>query len=60
MCSFNGTILTIPQTPSPHKHDKGYYVVFAKERIDKTKHVMAILEDVKNKNYNVSQIPVIL
>ena len=55
-CAFNGTILTIPQIPSPHNHENGYYVIFARERIDKTKHVMAILEDIENKSYNVSEV----
>ena len=54
-CTFNGTILTIPQIPSDHNHKNGYYVIFARERIDNTKHVMAIIEDIENKSYNVSE-----
>ena len=52
-CSFNGTILTIPQSPSAHNLDGGFYSIFAKKSINSKTFVTAILEDAKNKNYNV-------
>ena len=52
-CSFNGTILTIPQSPSAHNLDGGFYSILAKESINATTFVTAILEDAKSKNNNV-------
>ena len=52
-CSFNGTVFTIPQSPSANNLDGGFYSILAKESINVTTFVTAILEDAKNKNYNV-------
>lgn len=59
-CTFNGTVLTIPQLESSDDTmTKGYYIVARETISTQSAFVFATLEDVNNSLYNVSYIVLI-